>query len=321
MKKIIILILFLSIFSGAKEYQFLDNKNVQNFINNMVTKYHFDRVHLEYLFRNAKLDRDTLARYVGKRRPNRTDGSWVRYKDKLIDPKSIQYYKSQKRKYYSTLKRASDEYRVPINIIVGFLAIESKFGKYTGDFTVWNSLTTLSFFNNRKRKYFYSQLKQYLLLCREQNYDPLALKGSFAGAMGNVQQMPSIQRRFLIDYNNDGKKNPWDMADAIGSIAKFLRSKGWEYGGNIAIKSNFRAKRYRGLKTGYNRRYSISSLAKANIKPISKFNKNYAYLLKVKDRNSDEIWLGDKNFRIITRYNPSTNYGMAIFKISQRLED
>jgi len=321
MKQIIILIFFIFSLVNAKEYQFLEDKNVQNFINKMVTKHHFDRVHLEYLFRNAKLDRDTLARYVGKRKPNTTDGSWVRYKTKLLDDKSIAYYKEQKQKYIRVLEKASREYKVPINIIVGFLAIESKFGKYSGDYSVWNSLVTLSFFNNRKRRYFYSELGEYLLFCREQNYDPLILKSSFAGAMGNVQQMPSIARRFLIDYNRDGKKDPWSMSDAIGSIAKFLRSKNWEYGGDIAIKSNFKGKRYRGLRVGYNRRYSIKELEKYSIKPIKEFNSNYAYLLKLKDKTKDEIWLGAKNFRVITRYNPSTNYGMAIFKISQKLGD
>jgi len=314
-----LLLLFLLNFIYAKEVDYLANKEVQHFIQKMVTQYGFEKYHLEYLFANATFDGETLSRYKGKRRPNTTDGTWVRYKTKLLDPVSLNYYRSKKEQYLPTLQRASQEFGVPVDVLVGFLAIESKFGKYTGDYKVWNSLTTLAFFKNRKQKYFYSELKHFLLLCRKKNYDPLGVKGSFAGAMGAVQQMPSIADRFLIDYNRDGLKNPWDIEDAIGSVANFLHQKGWVTKGTIATKSNFKGKRFKMLRTGYNKSYSLKELKKYAIEPLSTLDAQNAYLLKLRDKHHDEIWLGSKNFRIITRYNSSTNYGMAIFKISQAL--
>jgi len=319
MKRIMLLLLFIIYFSQAKEVNYLANQQVQHFIHKMVIQHGFEKFHLDYLFANAIFDQKTLSRYKGKRRPNTTDGTWVLYKTKLINASSINYYRSKKRQYLPTLKRASREFGVPVNILVGFLAIESKFGKYMGDYKVWNSLTTLAFFKNRKQKYFYSELKHFLLLCRKKNYDPLLVKGSFAGAMGAVQQMPSIADKFLIDYNHDGVKNPWDIQDAIGSVANFLHKKGWVKHGLIATQSNFKGKRFKMLRTGYNKSYPLEKLKKYAIEPLSTLRSKNAYLLKLRDRDKDEIWLGSKNFRIITRYNPSTNYGMAIFKISQAL--
>ncbi|MBN2823924.1 MAG: lytic murein transglycosylase [Campylobacterales bacterium] len=320
MKRILIAVLLSTLLNHAKEVDYLANKQVQHFINTMVTQYGFEKYHLDYLFANAKFDQSTLNRYKGKRRPNTTDGTWVRYKTKLLDPVSMNYYQSKKRQYHATLQRASREFGVPVNILVGFLAIESKFGKYMGDYKVWNSLTTLAFFQNRKQSYFYSELKHFLLMCREKNYDPLLVKGSFAGAMGAVQQMPSIMRKFLIDYNRDGKKNPWDIEDAIGSVANFLHKRGWVEDGTIAVKSNFNGIRLQGIQAGYNRSYSLALLKKYAIEPTSSFAYSNAYLLKLRDAANDEVWLGAKNFRVITRYNPSTNYGMAIFKIAQGLK-
>lgn len=320
MKPIILfLFLTLALLLNAKEVDYLAQKNVQRFIQKMVSQYGFEKFHLDYLFKNAQFDQSTLNRYRGKRRPNTTDGTWVRYKTKLLDPISLSYYRSKKWQYSATLNRASREFGIPANILVGFLAIESKFGKYMGDYKVWNSLTTLAFFKNRKQKYFYSELKYFLLMCREKNYDPLLVKGSFAGAMGAVQQMPSIMRKFLIDYNGDGKKNPWDIEDAIGSVANFLHQKGWVKDATIATPTTFKGTRLKGIRAGYNRRYSLVQLKKYTIEPKSPLNAQSAYLLKLRDNNQDEIWLGSPNFRIITRYNPSTNYGMAIYKISQTL--
>ncbi|MBN2825099.1 MAG: lytic murein transglycosylase [Campylobacterales bacterium] len=319
MKRILIALLFSTLFVFAKEVDYLANAQVQKFINTMVREYGFEKYHLDYLFANAQFDSSTLKRYQGKPRPNTTDGSWVLYKTKLLDSASMRYYQSKKWQYRATLERASREFGVPVNILVGFLAIESKFGQYMGDYKVWNSLTTLAFFQNRKQSYFYSELKHYLLMCREKDYDPLTLKGSFAGAMGAVQQMPSIMRQFLIDYNRDGKKNPWDIEDAIGSVANFLHKRGWVEDGTIAVKSNFQGKRLQGIQASYNRIYPLELLKKYNIEPISSFDYQSAYLLRLQDATHDEVWLGAKNFRVITRYNPSTNYAMAIFKIAQGL--
>jgi len=324
--KKITLILITSLSLNAKEalppvpYDFLAKKEVQSFINMMVKKNHFERAYMEEVLTNAMLDKETLARYVGKYKPNTTNGTWERYKDHVLDEETLQLAKEFKKNYYQTLKRAEDEYGVDMDYIVGFMGVESKYGTHTGDFRVLDSLATLGFNKNRMHKWFKAELKNLFLLMREEHRDIYTQYGSFAGAMGAVQQMPSIQRRFMVDYDNDGIKDPWNLKDAIGVIAHFMHKKGWVKGAVVAVPTNFSGTRFKKLKTSYKKRYSVKYLAKKGIKPTQYFNESKAYLLKTKNATHDDIWMGGKNFRVLTKYNHSTSYGMAIHLIAQSVK-
>ncbi len=298
-------------------HNFLAKKNVRNFINNMVKRYHFDRGYLTRVLRSARLDRDTLDRYRGRYKVGTTNGSWQRYQAHVLDRASLNKAKRFKQKYYRTLKRASREYRVPIDYIVGFIAVESKFNEYTGDYRLLDSLTTLAFYPNRMQKFFRSELKHFFLMCREEGFDPYKLEGSFAGAMGSVQQVPSVYRKFGMDYDGDGRKDPWSLRDSIGIIARFMHKNGWNSRGLVAVRARYRGNRFRTLRTGHRRSYSLKTLRQHGITPISRFNEPKASLLRLRGSRSDELWLGAKNFRILTKYNNSTSYGMAIHKIAQ----
>ncbi len=214
--KLLTLILLATITLNAKEpkppvpYDFLAKKNVQRFINMMVKRNHFKRSYMEDVLSNAMLDKETLARYVGKYKAGSTNGTWERYKKNVLDEETMQLAREFKRNYYQTLKRAEDEYGIDMDYIVGFMGVESKYGTYTGNYRVLDSLATLGFHKNRMHKWFNAELKNLFLLMREENRDIYTQYGSFAGAMGAVQQMPSIQRRFMVDYNGDGVKDPWD---------------------------------------------------------------------------------------------------------------
>ncbi len=321
--KLITLILITAFSLNAKEtvppvpYDFLAKKEVKNFINMMVKKNHFKRAYMEKVLGNAMLDKETLARYVGKYKPNTTNGTWERYKDHVLDAETLALAKEFKKNYYQTLKRAEKDYGVDMDYIVGFMGVESKYGTYTGDFRVLDSLATLGFHKNRMHKWFKAELKNLFLLMREENRDIYTQYGSFAGAMGAVQQMPSIQRRFMIDYSGDGVKDPWDLKDSIGVIAKFMHKKGWVKGGVVAVPTNFSGTRFKKLKTSYKKRYSVKYLAKKGIKAAEPFHEAKAYLLKTKNARHDDIWMAGRNFRVLTKYNHSTSYGMAIHIIAQ----
>jgi len=324
--KLTTIILFIPLLLIAKEptsipYNYLAKKEVRNFIDMMVKKYNFDRNYMNEVMQNAMFDRETLNRYRGRYKVGSTNGSWERYKAHVLDPETLQKAKEFKRNYYPTLLRAEQEYGVDMDYIVGFLGVESKYGTYTGDYRVLDVLATLAFHKNRMQKFFKSEFKNLFLLMREENRDIYTQYGSFAGAMGAVQQVPSIQRRFAMDYNGDGVKDPWDLEDCIGVIAKFMHSKGWKKGRVVAVKTNFRGKRFKKLRTGYKKRYSLAYLKKNGIKPIEPFNEKRAYLLKTKNRDHDDIWLGGANFRVLTKYNNSTSYGMAIHLIAQSVKD
>lgn len=317
---IILLIPFILIANDDRPpipHDFLVKKNVQSFINTMVKKYHFKRSYMTKVLKDAKLDRDTLDRYTGRYKVGTTNGPWQRYKAHVLDPVSLAKAKKFKKRYYKTLKRASHQYKVPLEYIVGFIAVESKFGEYTGDYRLLDSLATLAFYPNRMQKFFKAELKHFFLMCREEGFNPYKLEGSFAGAMGSVQQVPSVYRKFGMDYDRDGKKDPWSLGDSIGIIAKFMRKHGWRNGALVAVPADYRGKRYRGLKVGHRRSYSLKTLKKHGVTAQKRFNESQASLLRLRDKNYDELWLGAKNFKVLTRYNNSTSYGMAIHKIAE----
>ena len=301
-------------------YNFLAKKEVQNFINMMVKKYHFKRSYMTSVIKSAKLDRDTLARYTGKYKVGTTNGPWERYKAHVLAPVSLKKAKKFKKKYYRTLRRASKQYKVDMNYIVGFMAVESKFGEYTGDYNILDALATLAFNPNRMKKFFKSEFKHLFLFAREKGYDVTKLEGSFAGAMGCVQQVPSMARRHKSDFNGDGKTNPWDMEDCIGSIAKFMHKNKWRNGHVVAVPTSFKGKRFTRLKTSHRRTLSTKTIYKAGIKPLKPFNESKAYLLKTRNTTHDDIYMGGKNFRVLTRYNNSTSYGVAIHLIAQSVK-
>ncbi len=318
MKKIVIIIFFASLLF-AKTDDILSFHKTKTFINMMVEKYHFDRDYVESVLANFQKDERTLKKYKGRYKAGTTSATWITYKKHILTHSMIKDARNFKRKYYCTLKKAQRVYGVDMNYIVAFLGVESRFGKYTGNHIVLDSLVTLAFYKNRMQKYFLKELKELFLLSREQNLDIFSLTGSFAGAMGIVQQMPSIQRKYGVDFNKDGIKNPWNVEDAIGTIANFLRKNGWRKGGKVAVKTNFRGRSFKKLYCSYKSKYRISKLKRLGIRAIKRFPYRWAYLLKLRYKHHQEIWLGGKNFRVITTYNHSTNYGMGIYLLAKRI--
>jgi membrane-bound lytic murein transglycosylase B len=325
--KILLILLIIPIATVAKEpippikHNFLIKKEVKRFINKMVKKHHFSRTYVTNILKNAKLDQETLDRYTGKYKKGKTDGTWERYKAHVLDPLSLQKAQEFKENYYQTLSRASEEYGVDLEYIVAFIGVESKFGEYTGDYHIIDALTTLAFNKNRMQKFFKSELENLFLLSREESRDIDGMYGSFAGAMGCVQQVPSVQREFGMDYNGDGIRDPWDLEDCIGIIASFMNRKGWRRGAVVAVPTNFKGKRFKKLKTSHRKKYSIKVLKKYGIKPLEPFNEKKAYLLKTRNRTHDDIWMAGRNFRVLTKYNNSTAYGMAIHLIAESIKN
>jgi len=322
--KLLLLILLLTLQTHANSdrppiaYNYLAKKEVKKFITMMVQKYHFKRSYITSVLKSTKLDRDTLARYTGKFKKNTTIGSWERFKLHVVNPKTFNEAKVFKKKHYKTLRRAEKMYKVDMNYIVGFLGVESHFGNYTGDYSILDALSTLAFHPNRMHKLFKSEIKHLFLFAREKHYDITKLKGSFAGAMGCVQQLPSIARKFNHDFDGDGA-SVWDIEDCIGSIAKFMHAHGWRNGKVVAVPTNFQGKRFKRLRTSHRRTISTKSIRHAGIKALKPFNEPNAYLLKLRNKTHDDVWMAGRNFRVLTRYNNAATYGMAIHLIAKSL--
>jgi len=302
------------------KYNYLAKKEVQRFIHMMVNKYHFKRSYVTSVLKSSKLDRDTLARYSGKFRPNTTVGSWERFKRNVVNEKTFKKARAFKKEHYKTLKKAQKHYKVDMNYIVGFLGVESQFGTYTGDYNILDALATLAFHPNRMKKLFKSEIKHLFLFARDKGHDITKLEGSFAGAMGCVQQLPSIARKFNYDFDGDGA-SVWDIEDCIGSIAKFMHKNKWRKGAITAVSTKYNSgNRFKRLKTSRKRMLSLSTIRKAGVTPLEPFPYSKAYLLKTRNKTHDDIWLGGKNFRVLTRYNNSTNYGVAIHLIAKSIQ-
>ncbi|SHO81275.1 Membrane-bound lytic murein transglycosylase B precursor [hydrothermal vent metagenome] len=313
------LLIILILISPILSYDYLANQDVKKFINYMIKEHKYSKSKLENIFKKTKFKKRVLSKYSVPKKAYKSDASWRVYENNLVVPLMFKRAKKFKKRHLKLLKKISKEYRVDINIIVAVAGVESNFGTNTGNFSIIDALTTLAFFKNRKEEFFKYELEEYLLLCRDKKYNPFKLKGSFAGAMGIVQQLPSINIEYGVDYNKDGVSNPWNIPDALASIANFLHSNGWSNSRSIVIKAKYNKSRFRVLDSGFDKYYNIQKLRDIGL-TFNNFKQDNATLIVLNSKYIDEIWLGDKNFDILTSYNNSINYAMALYKISKKID-
>ncbi len=312
MKKILLL-LILPIY--LMSYDFANNREVQRFMDEMHQKHNFNKEYLHSIFKLAQYQKFVHSRYTVPKRSYRSDASWDKYAKHIVVPIMFTRAKKFKKENNALLSKIANEYQVPINLIIAVAGVESNFGTNFGDFGIFDALTTLAFFPNRKQAFFKYELEQYLLFCKEKKSSVFKFEGSFAGAMGWVQQLPSISRKYGVDYNRDGVSNPWDKADALATIANFLHQNGWDNSKKIAIQATCKHKSFNALESGFDQKYPLDKLQEAGLR-FGGFKQNRATLAVLFGKQSDEIWLGTTNFDILTHYNNSVNYAMALYKIS-----
>lgn len=300
---------------------FANNPNAQQFIDRMVNKHGFDRQQLQEILSQAKrLDSvlrlmDNQAPTTSVKPPSGPNGAWLRYRKKFITPDNVQNGVVFWNQYEDALNRAWQVYGVPPEIIVGIIGVETRWGRVMGKTSILDALATLSFNYPRRAEYFSGELETFLLMARDEQDDPLNLKGSFAGAMGYGQFMPSSYKQYAVDFSGDGHINLWDPVDAIGSVANYFKAHGWVKGDQVAVMANGQAP---GLPNGFKTRYSISQLAAAGLTPQQPLgNHQQASLLRLDVGTGYQYWYGLPNFYTITRYNHSTHYAMAVWQLGQ----
>ncbi len=223
-----------------------ERENVQRFIQRMVEKHQFETQPLAELLnqltlREKKISPKTSAKKRKAKMDNPAESRpWAEYRSKHVKPgiikRGVKFWNQHKK----TLARAEAEYGVPAHIIVGVLGVETRYGGYMGDDPVINALATFAFNYPKRERFFTAELEAFLLMAREEKQDPFSYRGSYAGAMGMPQFMPSNYRTLAVDYDKDGKKDIWHTpADAIGSIANYLRHHGWKKGKPIATPASY----------------------------------------------------------------------------------
>ena len=293
------------------------NPEAEKFIDKMVREHGFNRQQLHAIFSQTKR-LDYVLRLMDRQAPTTPqppgpNGAWLRYRAKFITPDNVQNGVAFWDQYESALDRAWAQYGVPPEIIVGIIGVETRWGRVMGKTRIIDALATLAFDYPRRAAYFAGELETFLLMARNESDDPLALKGSFAGAMGYGQFMPSSFKQCAVDFNHDGHINLWDPEDAIGSVANYFKAHGWVKGDAVAVQAIGQTP---GLATGYNTKYQISDLASAGLTPQqSPGNHQQVSLLRLDIGTGYQYWYGLPNFYAITRYNHSTHYAMAVWQL------
>ena len=311
--------------SGELSGDFQGNYKLQTFINTMVAQYGFDENSLTELFSQAKNTKYFPEVISERKRNNSTvsSGKWDRYKSMFIYDRNIERGIAFWAEHEQTLNRAYQVYGVLPEYIVGIIGIETAYGVNFGKKRVIDVLTTRSMSGDRRAEFYTKQLEKFLIMTRKANLNPTELMGSNAGAMGYGQFIPSSYLSFAVDFNNDGVIDLWNAEDAIGSIANYFAQNGWKRSvKDVAIRAKYSGSRFHQLKTGYKTKYSQYTLRKKyKIKPRKKLSFNgQVSLIKLPRASYDELWLGTHNFRVITTYNHSDLYGMAVHQLAKAVK-
>ena len=295
--------------------------NVDEFIAEMTRDYGFASEQLRDLFKQAERKQailDAISRPAERVKP------WKEYRPIFLTDSRVAQGVDFWRENEAALSRAEAEYGVPAEIIVAIIGVETFYGRNTGSHRVIDALSTLGFDYPPRQPFFRQQLKEFLLLTREEQVDPLTLKGSYAGAMGLPQFMPSSFRAYAVDFDGDGHIDIWNNpTDAIGSAASYFKQHGWAAGEPVVARAKVSGERFEeGLTVGLESQKNAGEMRALGWQ----FDKSVAdqtavTAFRLEGAEGDEYWLGLPNFYVITRYNRSVMYAMAVHQLSQLLAD
>ena len=274
--------------SYALSGTYANSQEVRNFIQYMVQKHGFSEAYLNGLFSRAnRLDFVIRLESPGPSKGPSKPGSWTRYRNKFLTDAHISNGVEFWRKNAQAIQQASATYGVDPEYIVGIIGVETYFGKNFGKTCIFDALTTLSFDTFRRSKYFTSELENFLLMSRDEGFDPREPRGSWAGAMGYGQFMPSSFRKLAVDFNNDGHRDLWHPKDAVGSVAHYFSRSGWQF------------------------HNPVTKPAGPSADPA---------VIELSTYEGNEYWRVYPNFKVIKKYNNSNKYAMAVHQLAQAIK-
>jgi len=305
---------------GVPAGDFDRNPDTQAFITEMVQRHQFDRNQLEALFADAQ-KRDDILKAIARPAESKP---WYEYRPIFMTQSRIDGGVDFWRANSTILTKAEQAYGVDAAIIVAIIGVETRYGANTGSYRVIDALSTLAFEYPPRAKFFRSELEQFLILAREEGLDPSAAKGSYAGAMGYGQFIPSSYRSYAVDFDTDGSRDLWvSRDDIIGSVANYFQRHGWKLGEPVASRVNGKATVPDALvSSSLKPSKTVADFARAGISgnPTLRDEQRVA-LLELEQRNGPEYWLTTDNFYTITRYNRSPLYAMAVFQLSEAIRN
>jgi membrane-bound lytic murein transglycosylase B len=307
----------LMIFSTAVSAQGYDTRpEVRAFIDEMVARHGFLESELRSVFAQAQRIDSALQSIQPAERP-----SWADYRALFVNEKRIgaglEFWQLNR----ASLERAERDFGVPAQFVVAIIGVETYYGRNAGRWRVLDALTTLAFDYPARAAFFRSELEQYLLFARENGADLLSVKGSYAGAIGIPQFMPGSSRRYAVDFDGDGRIDlRASDADAIGSVANFLRRHGWRPGEPALFRASVSGDAWRAfVDGGVQPKHPVEELLKSGLQaslPPGVEQERAAVI----DLEGD-VRLAMHNFYVITRYNRSALYAAAVADLAQALAE
>lgn len=296
-----------------------ERDDVRLFVQDMAVRHGFDQAELDRLFAQARIS-STILEAIAKPAEKLP---WYRYRRLFLQAdridKGVQYWRAN----ISALERMTATYGVPAEIVVAIIGVETRYGRNIGGYRVLDSLVTLGFGYPARGDFFRSELEQFLLLSREQKLDPAAVKGSYAGAMGIPQFIASSYRNYAVDFDGDTRVDIWGSdADAIGSVGSYFNRHGWLHGGLVTLPAAVGADPAAAIGAGLEPDLSVEDLARLGVKlPITVPADMKCKLLELEGMHAAEYWVGFWNFYVITRYNHSVLYAMAVYQLAQAIRE
>lgn len=265
---------------------------VKKFIRQMVNAHDFDEGYLNDIFSQAnRLDYvvrlENAPQYSGPKSAKPRIGSWSRYRQQFLTEAHISNGVEFWTLNSDAIQKASETYNVDPEYVVAIIGVETFFGRNVGKTCTFDALTTLAFGTQRRSKFFTLELENFLLMTREEGYRPLEPVGSWAGAMGLGQFMPSSFRRLAVDFNQDGHRNLWREEDAIGSVAHYFSRSGWRFNQPVAEPT---------------------------------FDDSSPSTITLGAHKAYEYWQTYPNFEVIKKYNNSNKYAMAVHQLAQAIK-
>ena len=268
---------------------YANHQNVNDFIQHMVATHGFSEDYLINLFSQAQsldyvIRLESPAPSPSSSRP--APGSWTKYRKQFLTDAHINKGVAFWRANASAIEKASQTFGVDPEYIVGIIGVETFFGGNFGKTRIFDALSTLAFDTHRRAAYFTQELENFLLMAKEEGYNPLQPKGSWAGAMGYGQFMPSSFRKLAVDFDHDGHRDLWQPTDAVGSVANYFSKNGWQYQAPVT-------------------------------QPASS---NESDVIELGVIGGSEYWRVYPNFQVIKKYNNSNKYAMAVHQLAQAIK-
>jgi membrane-bound lytic murein transglycosylase B len=302
---------------AANDYQ--NSPQVAEFISEMTRDYGFANERLSELFNTVERKQSILDAIS---RPAERVRQWKDYRPIFITEARISKGLAFWAQHAEALAQAEREYGVPAEIIVAIIGVETSYGGNTGNYRVIDALSTLAFDFPPRAPFFRKELREFLLLAREEQVDPSSLKGSYAGAMGLPQFMPSSFRAYAVDFDGDGHINIWsNPSDAIGSVASYFKRHDWHPGEPIVSRARVQGDQVdQGLSVGLEPDKQVGQLRALGWSSEAILRDDQVVTgLRLEGSEGMEYWMALPNFFAITRYNHSAMYAMAVNQLSELL--